>query len=86
MDPLCMHCINLMVENIGKMKTHKKTLELPKRDIQFIYNHCRALSLIRKYTTNEKELYVVTCFATSLTLQRLQIEATFEEHVQKNLG
>ena len=71
--PWAPHCINLMLEDISKMKIHKETLEQAKGVIQFIYNHSCVLSLMRSYIKRKELLRpVVTRFATSfLTLPRL---------------
>ena len=67
------HCLDLMLEDIIKMKIHAETLEMAKGITQFIYNHGWSLNLFRAHTKGKELLRpAITRFATSfLTLQRL---------------
>ena len=71
--PCAAHCLDLMLEDIGKMKIHAETLEMAKGITQFIYNHGWILNLFRAHTKGKELLRpAITRFATSfLTLQRL---------------
>jgi hypothetical protein len=42
-SPCAAHCLDLMLEDIGKLKDFKKTIALAKRVITFIYRHCLRL-------------------------------------------
>eukprot|EP00253_Pinus_taeda_P023997 PITA_23997 len=71
--PCVAHCIDLMLENIGKISFVKNIVDSSKSITKFIYNHASVLSLIRKFTNN-KELVcpAITRFATSfISLQSL---------------
>lgn len=76
--PCASQCIDLMLEDIGKMPKVKKTIQRGISVVGFIYNDTVPLELMGKFTSNT-ELFRqgVTRYATSfLTLQRL--------HSQKN--
>ncbi|XP_042460891.1 uncharacterized protein LOC122044803 [Zingiber officinale] len=71
--PCAAHCIDLMLEDIAKLKIFSDTIEHAKMVVKFLYGHGTILSLMRKYT-NGKEILrpAVTRFATSfLTLQSM---------------
>lgn len=71
--PCAAHCIDLMLEDIGKIPKIKKTIQRGCCLTTYISNHTFALSLMRKKTNNvELVRHGVTRFATTfLTLQRL---------------
>ncbi|XP_027905788.1 uncharacterized protein LOC114165342 [Vigna unguiculata] len=74
--PCAAHCIDLMLEDIGKLPLIKKTIQRGISLVGFIYSHSSTLSLLRQFT-NKRELvrHAVTRFATSyLSLQRLHQE------------
>ena len=74
--PCAAHCIDLMLEDIGKLPLIKKTIQRGVSLVGFIYSHSSTLSLWRQFT-NKRELvrHVVTRFAISyLLLQRLHQE------------
>ncbi|KAG6508679.1 hypothetical protein ZIOFF_034059 [Zingiber officinale] len=78
-DTLCgaLHCIDLMLEDIAKLKIFSDTIEHSKMVVKFLYGHGTILSLMRKYT-NGKEILrpAVTRFATSfLTLQSMMLSS-----------
>ena len=78
--PCAAHCIDLMLEDIGKVEWVKNIVEHAKCITKYIYNHSWVLSLMRK-NTGGKELVrlAITRFATHfLTLQCLNSQ-------QKNL-
>lgn len=72
-SPCAAHCVELMLEDIGKLPRVKRTIERGITLVGFIYNHSSTLNMMRKFT-NKMELvrYGVTRFTTTfLTLQRL---------------
>ncbi|XP_028193171.1 uncharacterized protein LOC114378744 [Glycine soja] len=74
--PCAAHCIDLMLEDIGKLLLIRKTIRRAINLVGFIYAHSSALSLLRNFT-NKRELvrHAITRFATSyLTLERLHKE------------
>lgn len=76
--PCASQCIDLMLEDIGKMPKVKKTIQRGISVVGFIYNDTVPLELMVKFTSNTVLIRQgVTRYATSfLTLQRL--------HNQKN--
>lgn len=71
--PCATHCIDLMLEDIGKFSFVKDIVDSSKSITKFIYNHAFVLSLRRKFTNN-KELVrpAITWFSTSfICLQSL---------------
>ncbi|KAL6583185.1 hypothetical protein OROMI_005263 [Orobanche minor] len=71
--PCAAHCIDLMLEDIAKLKIFEEAIENAKKVVKFIYGHGTILALMRKHT-NDKELLrpAVTRFATAfLTLQSM---------------
>jgi hypothetical protein len=71
--PCAAHCLDLMLEDVGKIPKVKQTIQKGIFFIGYIYNHCGVLNLMREFTKN-KELTRsgVTRFATTyLTLQSL---------------
>nr|XP_018686228.1 PREDICTED: uncharacterized protein LOC103993628 [Musa acuminata subsp. malaccensis] len=69
--PCAAHCIDLMLEDIGKISYIKMTLERAIFLVGFLYSHTGTLNMMRGFTS-KKELvrYGVTRFTTSfLTLQ-----------------
>ncbi|KAH1198159.1 hypothetical protein GmHk_18G051780 [Glycine max] len=74
--PCAAHCIDLMLEDIGKLPLIRKTIRRAINLVGFIYAHSSTLSLLRN-CTNKRELVrrAITRFATSyLTLERLHKE------------
>jgi hypothetical protein len=71
--PCAAHCLDLMLEDIGKIEWVKKTVEQGKSITRYIYNHSWVLNLMRK-NTDGRELVrsAITRFATNfLTLQSM---------------
>jgi len=71
--PCAAHCIDLMLEDVGKIPFVKEVIDQAKSIPKYIYNHAFVLNLMRTYT-NDRELrrLAVTRFATHfLTLQSL---------------
>ena len=75
--PCAAHCIDLMLEDIGKQSWIKNNIEYAKNITKYIYNHSWVLSLMRKNTNNRELLRpAVTRFATHfLTLQSMVSQA-----------
>ena len=49
-SPCAAHCIDLMLEEIGKLEWVKSCVEREKNICKFIYNHSFVLSTMSKYT------------------------------------
>ncbi|KAL5137454.1 hypothetical protein HKD37_10G027815 [Glycine soja] len=74
--PGATYCIDLMLEDIGKLPLIRKTIRREINLVGFIYAHSSTLSLLRNFI-NKRELvrHAITRFATSyLTLERLHKE------------
>ncbi|XP_059066890.1 uncharacterized protein LOC131858042 [Cryptomeria japonica] len=72
-SPCAAHCLDLMLEDIGKLEWVKSIVERAKNISKFIYNHALVLSIMRQYT-GQKELARpgITKFASNfLTLKSL---------------
>jgi hypothetical protein len=72
-SPCAAHCIDLMLEDIGKLPWIKEIIETARSVTKYIYNHTFVLSLMRQFTGN-KELVrpAITRFATTfISLQSL---------------
>ncbi|XP_059077840.1 uncharacterized protein LOC131065844 [Cryptomeria japonica] len=72
-SPCAAHCLDLMLEDIGKLEWVKSIVERAKYISKFIYNHALVLSIMRQYT-GQKELARpgITRFASNfLTLKSL---------------
>ncbi|KAM0882561.1 hypothetical protein ACQ4PT_032185 [Festuca glaucescens] len=72
-SPCACHCLDLMLEDIGKLKEFKKPIARGRRVTTFIYRHGRILSLMRKATGGmDLARSTATRFATSfLSLKSL---------------
>ncbi|XLT73595.1 hypothetical protein HN873_030021, partial [Arachis hypogaea] len=74
--PCAAHCLDLMLEDIGKLPLIQKTIKSVISLVSFTYSHSSTLSMLGQFT-NGKELvrHAVTQFATSfLSLERLYDE------------
>ncbi|KAK2397863.1 hypothetical protein QL285_059395 [Trifolium repens] len=71
--PCAAHCLDLILEDIGKLSVIKKTITRAQFLVGFIYNHTMALNIMRSHTGGAELIRSgVTRFATTfLTLQRL---------------
>eukprot|EP00253_Pinus_taeda_P011696 PITA_11696 len=71
--PCVARCIDLMLEDIGKIDWVKNTIDHAKSITKFIYNHTLILSLMRKHTGGKDIIRpAITRFATHfLTLQSM---------------
>ncbi|XP_004488896.1 uncharacterized protein [Cicer arietinum] len=66
------HCLDLMLEDIGKIAKVKTVIQRGTSIVGFIYNHTLTLNTTEKNTDNVELVRHVTKFATTfLTLQRL---------------
>jgi len=74
--PCAAHCIDLMLEDIGKIPKIKKTIQQAISLAGFIYSHSSTLSLMRYFTGGRELLkHAITRFATSfLSLERIHQE------------
>ena len=71
--PCAAHCIDLILEDIGKLPNIKRTLERAISLNGYIYNHFELLNMMRHFT-GQRELLrpAKTRFATAfITLSRL---------------
>ncbi|KAL5137394.1 hypothetical protein HKD37_10G027763 [Glycine soja] len=74
--PCAAHCIDLMLEDIGKLPLIRKTIRRAINLVGYIYAYSSTLSLLRNFT-NKRELvrHAITIFVTSyLTLERFHKE------------
>ncbi|XP_037404559.1 uncharacterized protein LOC119267293 [Triticum dicoccoides] len=66
-SPCACHCLDLMLEDIGKLKPFKRPIARGRRVTTFIYRHGRILSLMRKATGGlDLVRPAATRFATSI--------------------
>jgi hypothetical protein len=64
--PCVAHCIDLILEDMGKIPYIRDIVESAKSITKFIYNHASVLSLMRRFTNNRELVRpAITCFATS---------------------
>jgi hypothetical protein len=65
-SPCAAHCINLMLQDIGKLPEVSETVSQASKITKFIYNHCFALYLMRQHTGGREILRPApTRFATN---------------------
>jgi len=91
--PCVAHCIDLMLEDIGKLPLIRKIIQRGVSLLGFICSHSRTLSLLRQFTKRELVRHV-TRFATSyISLERLHQEKgnlrkmfTFDEWTKNKLS
>ena len=72
-SPCATHCIDLMLEDMGKLPWIKEIIETARSVTKYIYNHTFVLSLMRQFTGNKELVHpAITRFATSfISLQSL---------------
>jgi hypothetical protein len=64
--PCAAHCIDLILEDMGKIPYIRDIVESAKSITKFIYNHASVLSLMRRFTNNRELVRpAITRFATS---------------------
>ena len=81
--PCATHCLDLMLEDIGKIEWIKSCVGKAKNICKFIYNHAFVLTIMRKYTGNsELARPGIMRFALNfITLKSLMnIKRTIEVH------
>jgi hypothetical protein len=65
-SPCAAHCINLMLQDIGKLPEVSEAVSQASKITKFIYNHCFALYLMRQHTGGREILRLApTRFATN---------------------
>ena len=65
-SPCAAHCIDLMLEDVGKIPFIKEVVDQARSITKFIYNHAWVLSLMRRCTRNRELLRPgITRFATN---------------------
>jgi len=77
--PCAAHCIDLLLEDMGKLSFIKEVVDMARSIPKIIYSHAFVLSLMRRFT-RRKELRcpTITRFATNfITLQSL-LQCQFE--------
>ena len=64
--PCAAHCLDLLLEDMGKLSFIKEAVDMARSIPKFIYNHAFVLNLMRRFTRN-KELHrhAITRFATN---------------------
>ena len=63
-SPCVAHCLDLLLEDLGKLSWVEKVVEDGRNIAKYIYNHTRVLSLIREHTSAKDLVQVgVTRFA-----------------------
>ena len=73
--PCAAHCIDLMLEDNGKLEWVQDVVQECKHITKYIYNHAWVLNLMREFTQDELSHPTVTQFATNfLSLQILLYE------------
>ncbi|MQL84651.1 hypothetical protein Taro_017169 [Colocasia esculenta] len=85
--PCAAHCLDLMLEDIGKLKEYAGAIAKAKKLTAYVYTHTHLLDHMRKETKG-KELvrFGVTRFATAfLTLERLNDEIVKFWHAVKEI-
>jgi hypothetical protein len=77
--PCAAHCLDLMLEDMGKLDWIKETIDSARSITKFIYNHASVLSMMRQFT-GDKELVrpAITRFATSFISLRSLLNSRWE--------
>ena len=52
--PCVAHCIDLILEDVGKLKVHAHTLSQAKQVVRFIYGDIWVFNLMRAFTKNHE--------------------------------
>jgi hypothetical protein len=83
-SPCAAHCIDLMLEDMGKLPWIKEIIDSARSVTKYIYNHTFVLSLMRQFTGNIELVHpAITRFATnfislqSLLNSRLELQRMF---------
>ena len=56
--PCAAHCLDLMLEDIGKIPTIKRTIQRAVFVVGFMYNHTMVLNMMRSFTNNKYYSYL----------------------------
>ena len=73
--PCAAYCIDLILEDIGKLEWVQDVVQECKQITKYIYNHAWVLNLMREFTQGELSHPAVTRFATNfLSLQIILYE------------
>eukprot|EP00253_Pinus_taeda_P032126 PITA_32126 len=77
--PCAAHCLDLLLEDMGKLSFIKEAVDMARSIPKFIYNHAFVLSLMRRFTRN-KELRrpTITRFATTFIALQSLLRCQFE--------
>ena len=77
--PCAAHCINLLLEDMGKLSFIKEVIDMARSVPKFIYNHAFVLSLMRRFTRN-KELRrpAITHFSINFITFQFLLQCQFE--------
>jgi hypothetical protein len=77
--PCVAHCIDLMLEDVGKISFIKEVIDQARSITKFIYNHAFVLSLMRKFTRNRELLHpTITHFASNFISLQSMLQCHFE--------
>jgi hypothetical protein len=77
--PWAAHCIDLMLENMGKTSFIKEVIDQAGSVPKFIYNHIWVLGLMRRHTRNmELRHPAITRFATNFITLQCLLQCQFE--------
>lgn len=76
------HCIDLMLEDIGKMDIMKEVLAKAKQITQFVYNNAWVLNLLRKKTSGRDIIQLSTTRFASIFLT-LQSIVSLKDHLHQ---
>jgi len=86
------HCLDLMLEDIGRLEPVQETIASARQVTAFLYAHTRVLDLMRKYLGKDLVRSGVTGFATAyLNLKSLQdnkkeLERLFRDNDLNEMG
>jgi hypothetical protein len=91
--PCAAHCIDLILEDMGKIPYIRDIVDSAKSILKFIYNHASVLSLMRRFTNNKELVHpAITCFATcfislrSILVCMRDLKTMFVSHEWDNLS
>ncbi|KAG8391496.1 hypothetical protein BUALT_Bualt01G0193800 [Buddleja alternifolia] len=77
-SPCAAHCIDMMLEDIGKMEKVKKTIDKAKHITNFIYNSDKVVNLMKSHMNDQELLRLgITRFA----IQFIVIESLLRHHI-----
>jgi hypothetical protein len=90
-SPCAAHCIDLMLEDMGKLPWIKEIIDSARSVIKYIYNHTYVLSLMRQFTGNRELVRpAITRFATNfISLQSLlnsMLDQCYQHRQRQNIA